>query len=121
LKIHGTKRQRRNHDPYEQRDPHVQKQLISFARAILHDPPLFVLDEATSSIDTETEILIQKAISVTLQNRTSFIIAHRLSTIRAADLIVVLRHGSIVEMGTHQELMKKQGYYYTLHMLQFQA
>ena len=96
-----------------------QKQLLSFARAILHDPPLFVLDEATSSIDTETEVLIQKAIAATLKDRTSFIIAHRLSTIRSADLIVVLRHGRIVEMGTHQQLLDQKGYYHTLHMLQF--
>ena len=92
-----------------------QKQLISFARAILNDPPLFVLDEATSSIDTETEQLIQAAITRTLQNRTSFIIAHRLSTIRSADCILVLKHGRVVEKGTHEQLLAYNGYYASLH------
>ncbi|MBQ9988212.1 MAG: ABC transporter ATP-binding protein [Clostridia bacterium] len=92
-----------------------QKQLISFARAVLHDPPLFILDEATSSIDTETEQLIQQAINATLKNRTNFIVAHRLSTIRSADLILVLQHGEVVEQGTHEELLALKGYYYTLH------
>ena len=77
-----------------------EKQLISFARAVIADPPIFVLDEATSSIDTETEMLIQEAISNTLRGRTSFLIAHRLSTIRHANLILVVKGGKIVESGT---------------------
>ena len=92
-----------------------QKQLISFARAVLNDPPLFVLDEATSSIDTQTELLIQQAIAATLENRTSVIIAHRLSTIQNADLILVLQHGQIIERGTHAQLLEKRGAYYTLY------
>ncbi|MDL2220642.1 ABC transporter ATP-binding protein/permease [Eubacteriales bacterium OttesenSCG-928-N14] len=96
-----------------------EKQLISFARAIVADPPLFVLDEATSSIDTETELLIQQAITNSLSGRTSFIIAHRLSTIRSADIIVVLRHGVVIEQGTHDELMANGGYYYSLYTNQF--
>lgn len=91
-----------------------EKQLISFARAVIADPPVFVLDEATSSIDTETEQLIQNAISHILKGRTSFIIAHRLSTIRHADLILVVDHGKIVESGTHDELMAKSGRYASL-------
>ncbi len=91
-----------------------EKQLISFARAIITDPPIFVLDEATSSIDTETEHLIQNAISKILKGRTSFLIAHRLSTIRHADLILVVRNGKIIEKGTHNELIAKDGYYASL-------
>ena len=87
-----------------------EKQLISFARAVLADPAIFVLDEATSSIDTETEQLIQNAISYLLKDRTSFIIAHRLSTIRQADVILVVKAGKIIEQGTHDELMAMKGY-----------
>ncbi len=96
-----------------------EKQLISFARAILADPRIFVLDEATSSVDTETEQLIQKAIHTVLEGRTSFIIAHRLSTIRSADRILVIRNGKITEHGTHQELIKEKGYYFNLYTNQF--
>ena len=96
-----------------------QKQLISFARVILADPRIFVLDEATSSIDTETEQLIQSAITKVLENRTSFIVAHRLSTIRSADRILVIREGRITESGTHKELLKLHGYYYDLYTTQF--
>ncbi len=96
-----------------------QKQLISFARVILADPRIFVLDEATSSIDTETEQLIQNAITKVLENRTSFIVAHRLSTIRSADRILVIRDGMITESGTHRELLKLHGYYYDLYTTQF--
>ena len=91
-----------------------EKQLVSFARAVIADPPIFVLDEATSSIDTETELLIQNAISHILKGRTSFIIAHRLSTIRHADMILVVDHGKIAERGTHEELMEKSGRYAAL-------
>jgi len=96
-----------------------EKQLISFARAIISKPKLFVLDEATSSIDTETEALIQDAIHKVLEGRTSFVIAHRLSTIRNADKILVIKKGVVVESGTHQELLEKKGYYYKLYMKQF--
>ncbi|MBE7017052.1 MAG: ABC transporter ATP-binding protein [Ruminococcaceae bacterium] len=92
-----------------------EKQLVSFARAMLADPPLFILDEATSSIDTETEALIQNAISRVLPGRTSFIIAHRLSTIRNADIIMVVENHSISEKGSHEELMEKKGRYYRLY------
>ncbi|MBU3130447.1 ABC transporter ATP-binding protein [Clostridium tagluense] len=92
-----------------------EKQLISFARAIVADPALFVLDEATSSIDTETERMIQNAIEKVLSDRTSFVVAHRLSTIVSADKILVIRHGKITESGTHRELLRKKGYYYTLY------
>ncbi|NLX83163.1 MAG: ABC transporter ATP-binding protein [Clostridiales bacterium] len=96
-----------------------EKQLISFARAILHNPRLFVLDEATSSVDTETEMLIQHAIEQTLAGRTSFIIAHRLSTIRKADRILLLEDGVITEEGRHEELLAKRGAYYQLYTNQF--
>ena len=92
-----------------------EKQLVSFARAMIADPPIFILDEATSSIDTETEQLIQAAIDNVLQSRTSFIIAHRLSTIAKADLIIVIDDGEIVEMGTHGELLGKNGSYANLY------
>ena len=98
-----------------------EKQLISFARAVLADPRIFVLDEATASIDTKTEELIQHAISTLLENRTSFLIAHRLSTIRHADVILVVRGGKIIERGTHEELLKKGGYYADLHNKQFET
>lgn len=97
-----------------------EKQLISFARAVLADPRIFVLDEATSSIDTQTEKLIQDAISHLLKDRTSFLIAHRLSTIRQADMILVVRDGRIVEKGTHKELLAKHGYYHDLYSKQFE-
>lgn len=96
-----------------------QKQLLSFARVILADPRIFVLDEATSSIDTETEQLIQNAITKVLSGRTSFIVAHRLSTIRNADRILVIREGQITEQGNHKQLMKQKGYYYNLYTNQF--
>ena len=96
-----------------------QKQLISFARAVLADPRIFVLDEATSSIDTQTEQLIQQAIDHLLRDRTSFLIAHRLSTIHKADMILVVRDGRIVEQGTHQELLRRRGYYHDLYSKQF--
>ena len=89
-----------------------QKQLISFARALLNDPKILILDEATSSIDTHTEILIQKALDELLKGRTSFVIAHRLSTIRNADCIMVVQDGHIAERGTHDELIKKEGGHY---------
>lgn len=96
-----------------------EKQLISFARAVLADPRIFVLDEATSSIDTEIEQLIQKATAQLLKGRTSFLIAHRLSTIRQADLILVVKDGAIVEQGTHRTLLEQKGYYRTLYTKQF--
>lgn len=96
-----------------------QKQLISFARAVVRNPRLFVLDEATSSIDTETEQIIQNAIHKVLHGRTSFVIAHRLSTIRNADRILVIRGGKIQESGKHEELLKEKGYYYNLYTSQF--
>ena len=98
-----------------------QKQLISFARAIIANPSIFVLDEATSSIDTETEQLIQNAINKVLEGRTSFIIAHRLSTIVSADRILVIKKGNVVEEGSHSELLRKRGYYYRLYTNQFKT
>ena len=97
-----------------------EKQLISFARAILANPRIFVLDEATSSIDTQTEQLIQKATDHLLKGHTSFVIAHRLSTIRKADVILVVKDGKIIEQGSHRELLDKKGYYYELYSKQFE-
>lgn len=97
-----------------------EKQLISFSRAVIADPRIFVLDEATSSIDTETERLIQNAISKILKGRTSFLIAHRLSTIKMADIILVVKNGKIIERGTHSELLRKKGYYLQLYTMQFE-
>ena len=97
-----------------------EKQLVSFARAILVDPALFVLDEATSSVDTHSEALIQQAITGILKGRTSFMIAHRLSTVRQADRILVISNGRIIEEGNHDQLIVKQGYYYDLYTGQFQ-
>ncbi|MEO6393329.1 MAG: ABC transporter ATP-binding protein [Pyrinomonadaceae bacterium] len=96
-----------------------QKQLISFARALAFDPSLLILDEATSSIDTETEQLIQKAIQLVMQNRTSIVVAHRLSTIQRANRIIVMHHGEIREQGTHQELLGHRGLYWKLYRLQY--
>ena len=97
-----------------------QKQLLTIARAILADPKILILDEATSSVDTRTEVLIQKAMDNLMQNRTSFIIAHRLSTIRNADLILVMKDGDIVEQGSHLELLAKGGFYADLYNSQFE-
>ena len=88
-----------------------QKQLLTIARAILADPPILILDEATSSVDTRTELQIQKAMKTLMRGRTSFVIAHRLSTIRDADLILVMDNGSIVEQGKHGELLARGGFY----------
>ncbi len=97
-----------------------EKQLISFARAIIADPRILVLDEATSSVDTMTEQIIQKALSHVTEGRTSFIIAHRLSTVRDADVIIVVKEGKIVEQGTHKELMRAKGYYNSLYTRQYE-
>jgi ATP-binding cassette subfamily B multidrug efflux pump len=96
-----------------------EKQLLTIARAFLADPEILILDEATSSVDTRTEILIQRAMKELMKNRTSFVIAHRLSTIRDADIILVMNHGSIVEQGTHPELMAAEGFYFDLYNSQF--
>ncbi|CAK7019938.1 ABC transporter ATP-binding protein [Tissierella sp.] len=98
-----------------------QKQLLTIARAILSDPKILILDEATSSVDTRTEVLIQKAMENLMKGRTSFIIAHRLSTIRDADLILVMKDGDIVEQGSHEELLQKSGFYAELYNSQFAA
>ncbi|HBR35141.1 MAG TPA: multidrug ABC transporter ATP-binding protein, partial [Firmicutes bacterium] len=97
-----------------------ERQLISFARALLASPTILILDEATASIDTETEILVQQGLEKLLTDRTSFIIAHRLSTIKHADRIMYIDGGGIVEAGTHDELMQKQGAYYRLYLAQYQ-
>ncbi|MBR4876067.1 MAG: ATP-binding cassette domain-containing protein, partial [Clostridia bacterium] len=97
-----------------------QKQLLTIARAILADPEILILDEATSSVDTRTEIQIQKAMDTLMEGRTSFIIAHRLSTIRGADLILVMRDGDIVEQGDHETLLQKGGFYADLYNAQFE-
>jgi len=96
-----------------------QKQMVSFARALLRDPPILILDEATSSVDPYTELKIKEALAVLLKNRTSLVIAHRLSTVRNADNILVINEGKIVEEGNHTELMKKKGMYYRLYKKQF--
>lgn len=95
-----------------------ERQLISFARALAYDPAILILDEATANIDTETEAIIQKALNVVKEGRTTFVIAHRLSTIRNADQILVLDHGEIVERGNHEELLEQKGKYYKMHQLQ---
>lgn len=97
-----------------------QKQLLTIARAILADPPILILDEATSSVDTRTEVRIQKAMDNLMKGRTSFIIAHRLSTIRDADLILVMKDGDIVEMGNHEQLLEREGFYAELYNSQFE-
>jgi ABC-type multidrug transport system fused ATPase/permease subunit len=97
-----------------------QRQLISFARALLANPRILILDEATSSVDTQTEQIIQKALATLLKGRTSFVIAHRLSTITNADKIVVIHDGRIIEQGTHTKLLAKQGMYYELYRTGFQ-
>ena len=98
-----------------------QRQLISFARTIVHKPKIMILDEATSNIDTETEKLIQSSLNKMMNIGTMLIVAHRLSTIQHADKIIVLQKGEILESGTHQELLKKKGYYYNLYRLQYEG
>jgi ATP-binding cassette subfamily B protein len=98
-----------------------EKQLITIARAFLADPALLILDEATSSVDTRTEVLVQRAMAALRSDRTSFVIAHRLSTIRDADLILVMEDGQIVEQGTHNELLDARGHYFDLYNSQFAA
>ena len=97
-----------------------QKQLLTIARAILEDNRIMILDEATSSVDTRTEIRIQKAMDNLMKGRTSFVIAHRLSTIRDADLILVMKDGDIIEQGKHQELLDQDGFYAKLYNSQFE-
>ena len=96
-----------------------QKQLLTIARAILADKPILILDEATSSVDTRTEVLIQKAMNKLMEGRTTFVIAHRLSTIRNADKILVLKDGDIIEQGYHDELLEQKGFYSELYQSQF--
>jgi ATP-binding cassette subfamily B protein len=98
-----------------------QRQLLSIARAILADPLILILDEATSSVDTRTEMRIQKALLRLMEKRTSIVIAHRLSTIRDADQVVVIDGGRVVEKGTHDSLLEKRGFYYDLYMAQFKG
>jgi ATP-binding cassette subfamily B protein len=98
-----------------------QKQLLTIARAILADPKILILDEATSSVDTRTEVLIQKAMANLMHRRTSFIIAHRLSTIRDADWILVMNEGDIVEQGKHEELLNRGGFYARMYNSQFET
>src|SRR5262249_29658442 len=96
-----------------------QKQLISFARALAHDPKILVLDEATSSVDTETELRVRDALTHMVEGRTSVIIAHRLSTIQRADKIIVMHKGQVREIGSHQELLATRGIYWKLYQLQY--
>jgi len=98
-----------------------EKQLITIARAFLSEPAILVLDEATSSVDTRTELLVQRAMAKLRSGRTSFVIAHRLSTIRDADVILVMREGDIVEQGNHEQLMAAHGAYFDLYQSQFNA
>ena len=98
-----------------------QRQMLAIARAILADPAILILDEATSSVDTRTEIRIQKALLRLMKGRTSFVIAHRLSTIRDADKVVVINDGQIVEKGTHQQLLDRRGFYHHLYVSQFKG
>jgi ATP-binding cassette subfamily B protein len=98
-----------------------QRQLLTIARAILADPGILILDEATSSVDTRTEARIQKALLKLMEGRTSFVIAHRLSTIRDADNVVVINDGEIIEQGNHQELLEKKGFYHNLYLSQFKG
>ena len=97
-----------------------EKQLLTIARAFLADPAILILDEATSSVDTRLELMLQTAMKNIMKGRTSFVIAHRLSTIRNADLILVMKDGTIIEQGTHDELMASKGFYEKLYMSQFQ-
>ena len=96
-----------------------QKQLICIARVMLNIPPMLILDEATSSIDTRTEMKIQKALTSMMEGRTSFIVAHRLSTVKEADVILVMKNGHIIEQGNHYELLEKKGFYHELYNSQF--
>ena len=96
-----------------------QKQLLTIARTILANKKLMILDEATSSVDTRTEVMIQKAMDILMQGRTSFIIAHRLSTIKNADIILVMKDGDIIEQGNHEELLESKGFYADLYNSQF--
>lgn len=96
-----------------------QKQLLTIARAFLSDRPLLILDEATSSVDTRTELLIQGAMDKLMRKKTSFVIAHRLSTIVNADVILVIKNGDVVESGTHEELLKKNGFYAEIYNAQY--
>jgi ATP-binding cassette subfamily B protein len=98
-----------------------ERQLLTIARAFIADPPILILDEATSSVDTRTEVLVQKAMARLRQGRTSFVIAHRLSTIVDADTILVMDKGSLVEQGSHEELIAARGFYYNLYNSQFAA
>ena len=98
-----------------------QKQLLTIARALLSNPKILILDEATSSVDTRLELLIQKAMKRLMKGRTSFVIAHRLSTIQEADKILVLKDGQIIEQGNHESLLQARGFYYDLYQSQFSS
>ena len=97
-----------------------QRQLLSFARTVIHKPQILILDEATANIDTETEVLIQRSLEKMKSIGTMLVVAHRLSTIQHADQIIVLQNGKIVESGNHQQLLKNRGYYYRLYQIQFE-
>jgi ATP-binding cassette subfamily B protein len=112
------------HTPLSERAGNLsqgQRQLLSIARAIIADPAILILDEATSSVDTRTEARIHKALLGLMAGRTSFVIAHRLSTIRDAGHVLVIDNGRIVEMGTHRELIERRGFYYRLYLSQFKG